>query len=280
MTRRGGLCIQRVSFLAVPEIVPTNALEIALRPVLRDKTTPLWSFYTPLGAARLWIFAQHYPELDGSDLIAPEGQNPNLCVFKGPEDALISVYTAERRAEEVFAKAKLHPATYTIISALGFEILRLIRTSYPEVFLWVNLWADGQYLLDDDMVDILLSRPAPPPLEGPLGPPASFAVAGEPERYLDPLREFLAGQPNVRAAWIAMMEPEAPLAPGGASYVFHLLMRDPEDDSLLEKVRTMAKALTPLGMEWTSAMLLGDDKSLGNLAKMYPPFYEAADFPR
>jgi hypothetical protein len=49
---------------------------------------------------------------------------------------------------------------------------------------------------------------------------------------------------------------------------------------LLEKVRTMAKALTPLGMEWTSAMLLGDDKSLGNLAQMYPPFYEAADFPR
>ena len=262
------------------EFVPVNPLEIALLQLLRDKHTPVWSFYTPLGASPVWFFAQHYPELDGSDLAAPEGENPNLCVFRGPEDALLSLYTTGHRAKEVFAKMKLHPGTFAVVSALGFEVLRLFRAVEPDARLLVNLWAEGQYHLDDDLVDLLLSRPAPPPLAEHPKEMVDFTVVGEPERYLEPLRKFLAGQANVRGAWIAMAEREVSAPPGTTSYLLQLLMRDPEDDSLLEKVGTMAKALTPVEMEWTSAIIAADDNSLRHLARLHRPFYSATDFTR
>ena len=40
----------------------------------------------------------------------------------------------------------------------------------------------------------------------------------------------------------------------------------------------MAKALTPVEMEWTPTLLLGDKQSLRNLAKMQPPLYAAPGF--
>lgn len=52
---------------SMSEFVPVNSLELSLRKLLADRNTPLWSFYTPLGAARLWIMVKHYPELDESD---------------------------------------------------------------------------------------------------------------------------------------------------------------------------------------------------------------------
>jgi len=259
------------------DFLPMNRLEKRLRSVLRDRNTPLWNFYTPLASAELWIFARRYPELDGSGLVAPEGKDPEICTFSGPEGSYVGIYTSDFRAEEASEKLKL-PDKFWCISAKGHELLRFLSGFESE--LWMNFGLpECQYHLDPDMVEILLSRPEPAAADRPTEK-VTFAVEGNPEQYLGPLKDFLSHQPNVRAAWI-LSPKTAPLAAGNSrAYEIHLVMRDPEDKSLLQKVRTMAKALTPVEMEWTSGVMMADDKSFRRLSKESPPFYRSKDFLR
>lgn len=257
---------------------PVNNLEIKLRALLRDKNTPYWSFYTPLAAAPLWIIVRHHPELDGSDLVAPEGQNPAVCIFRLPEYSYIGVYTAESRVQAIFERWNISTTEMTYVSAPGYQLLRLLMTYEKVDYLWINGGLmDCQLRLDPDMVEILLSRPEPEYEERP-----SHHIAlhpdEDPQRFLQPLREFLGQQPTVRAAWI-FGDRSAPSLPADHySYEIGLLMQDPEDESLLAKVVTMAKALTPVEMNWTSSLLMADNRALRSLAEDQAPFYQAADF--
>jgi hypothetical protein len=134
-----------------------------------------------------------------------------------------------------------------------------------------------QYGLDPDMVEILLSRPEPQYDTQPSGK-IVMEPAGELEKHLAPLRDFLTRQPKVRAAWIYRQKPATPLPAENPVYEIGLVMDDPEDKSLLPQVGVMAKALTPVEMECVPAMLMADDQSLRNLTKQKPPFYARPDF--
>jgi hypothetical protein len=257
---------------------PVNSLETKLRAVLTDKHTPLWNFYTPLGAAPLWVIVQRHPELDGSDEVAPPGQNPGVCVFHGPKDSFIGIYTSRDRAEQAFKVVNASPQQMTIVSAPGYQLLKYLSTF--DAHLWINCGlTDCQYGLDADMVDILLSRPEPD-YDGGARTAASFEPTDEADRHLAPLREFLARQPRVRAAWI-YRQTSAPAGPGDRRpYEISLVMDDPEEkcDGLLREVETRAKALTPVEMEWVTSVMMADDQSLRNLSQKKPPFYARPDF--
>jgi len=261
------------------DFLPVNSLETKLRSILRDRNTPLWNFYTPLAAAQLWVIVRHYPELDGSDQIAPGGKNPDVCIFNWEDESFIGLYTSPGRVEEIFQKWEISRAKWTLISAPGYQVLRWL--SAPEYHLVINLGLENcRYPLDPDMVEILLSRPEPTAADRRTEK-VTFAVEGNPEQYLDPLKDFLSKQPTVRAAWILSPETSpAPVASGSRAYEIHLVMRDPEDNSLLEKVCTMAKALTPVEMEWQTAVMMADDESFRRLSKKSPPFYRSKDFLR
>lgn len=259
------------------EFIPVNSLEITLRTLLRDRNTPLWSFYTPLAAFPLWIIARHYPELDGSDRVAPEGKNPEVCVFSFPKGDIIGLYTAQCRAQAAMKLWDIPPAQWAPISAQGYGLLHYLHSMDKQITMNCGL-KDAQYTLDPDMVEILLSRPEPPPAESQ--PQRKVRLPeGDPQHFLGPLREFLAKQPAVRAAWIFGRTDAPPQKPGHHAYEFSLLMRDPEDKSLLQPVETMLKALTPVEMDWVTGVLMGDDQSFRNFAAEQPPFYQAADFP-
>lgn len=139
---------------------------------------------------------------------------------------------------------------------------------------------DLQFSLDPDMIELLLERPAPEPLPTEPQEIVGFDLAGDPAQHLGPLRDFLATQPTVRAAWIVSTGASDEERARSQNYLLQLLMRDPEDDSLLVKVRTMAKALTPVEMEWESGAIMADDHNLRRLAQDHPPFYQAPDFLR
>ena len=256
---------------------PVNSLEISLRALLTDKTTLAWSFYTPLAASELWIITQNYPELDGSDEVAPEGQNPGVCLFQGPKETYVGLYTAECRVQEAFEKLNLSRSQMIWRSAPGYQLLQFI--SNLDASLWINCGLEYcHFHPDPQMIDILLSRPEPTYDYG--HPPQKLLQpAGDPAPHLGPLHDFLSRQPNVRAAWIFADQP-APTATADQTeaYVIHLLMADPEDNSLLDQVKLMAKALTPIHMEWQSSVLMADDANLRKLAKHRAPFYEAPDF--
>jgi len=270
------LCRVATNVRRMPEFTPVNSLEIRLRALLRDRNTPLWSFYTPLAAAPLWVIAKNYPELDGSDSVAPDGGNPGLCVMDFAGKPYIGLYTAQCRVEAVFEVCKISRHEWVPRSAPGYELLRFVKDI--EASLWLNCGLkDCQYHLDPDMVDILLSRPEPDYNDSV---PASIGVSPEEDflRFLGPLRDFLSTQTNVRAVWIFEREAATPLPEGHHAYDISLAMRDPEDGSLLVKVGTMAKALSPVEMDWTPMAVMADDDSLRKLAKQHPPFYQAADF--
>jgi hypothetical protein len=261
----------------MPEFIPVNSLEIQLRAVLTDKTTPSWNFYTPLAAAPLWLITRNYPELDGSHLVAPLGQNPEVCVFKGPEYSCVGLYTALCRVEAAFVGMKLSRALYTHVSAPGYQLLKFLQGVEFD-YIWINAGIkEAQYCLDSDMVEILLSRPEPT-----YQPETTNHVTLDPDddthRFLGPLKEFLSRQPTVRAAWVLREKPPTPLPPGHRAYQIGLVMQNPDDDSLLHQVGIMAKALTPVEIECTPTLLMADPQSLRNLAKKQRPFYEGPGF--
>ncbi len=165
----------------------------------------------------------------------------------------------------------------TIISAPGYQLLRYVEMTGAWIYMNFGL-PECQYCLDSDMVEALLSRPEPTPESETPQRHVQFQPEGNPQRFLGPLKKFLAEQPTVRAAWIFGQEPEAPLPAGYRSYEVGLVMKDPEDNTLLEKVGTMAKALTPVEMEWTTGVMMADNRSLRELRKQQPPFYAARDF--
>lgn len=262
------------------EFTPVNSLEIALRNVIRDKHTPLWSFYTPLGAAQLWVITQAFPELDGGPDVAPGGGNPPPLAWETPEGKKwFGLYTSPERAAAVIKARDLDKAGLTYHGALGYELLQWFSME-EDAHLAVNLGLpECQYVLDPDMVEFLLARPKPAALQEK---PARMVMEleGDPGKWLAPLREFLAQQPNVRAAWItgAVDNPEA--APGDTACDLALVMIDPEDKSLHPQVLAMVKALTPVDTVWRVVSFMGNDVSLGKLASRYPPFYAASGFPR
>ena len=257
----------------MPAFAPVNSIETRLRAMLEDKHTLSWSFYTPLAAAELWIIARNHPEDDGDNRV----RNPEVCIFQGPEHRYIGIYTAHCRVEEVFAGMKLSARDWTAVAAPGYQLLTYLKDM--DAALWMNACLkECQYHLDPDMVEILLSRPEPTPAQDEPRRQVDFKVGTEVKQHLGPLREFLGKQRTVRAAWISAQEADSPLPAGHRAYEIGLVMEDPEDRSLLDQVRVMAKALTPVEMEWTSGVLLADDRSLRNLAKQQPPFYEAPDF--
>jgi len=259
------------------QFVPVNSLEITLRTLLRDRNTPLWSFYTPLAAFPLWIIARHYPELDGSDQVAPKGKNPEVCVFNFPNGEIVGLYTAHCRAQAAMKVWDISPAKWIAISAPGYQLLRFLQLMDKQITMNCGV-KDGQYTLDPDMVEILLSRPEPVPVGSQ--PQRKVRVPeGDPQRFLGPVREFLAKQPTVRAAWIFGRTDAPPQRPGHYAYEFMLIMREPEDKSLLHPVEVMLKALTPVEMDWVTGVLMGDDESFRKFAAEQPPFYQAADFP-
>lgn len=255
---------------------PVNGLETKLQTILTDPNSPSWNFYTPLAAAPLWVIVRHHPELDGTDRVAPPGQNPQICILKDTKATYIGLFTSPARAQEAFPKLKLSRHDWTIVSAPGYQLLKAI--SHHDAHLWINLGLpECHYHLDPDMVAILLSRPEPKYDAQPTRH-VNLDPDGRPEQHLNPLRDFLSRQPHVRAAWIFGQKAETPLLPGGRAYEFSLLMDDPEDRSLLPEVGVMLKALTPVEMEWTTAVLMADDQALRKFVKKKTPFYARPDF--
>jgi hypothetical protein len=255
---------------------PVNSLETKLRTLLADPNTLTWSFYTPLAAAPLWVIVRHHPELDGSDLVAPPGKNPEICTFNFPQGAFIGLYTSPGRAQQALAQWKMSPHDWAVVSAPGYQLLKMVATF--DANLCINIGVkDCQYNLDPDMVEILLSRPEPK-YDVQSARKAVFDPGDDPAKHLGPLRDFLGRQPKVRAAWIYRQQPAATQSAGNTTYEIGLVMDDPEDKSLLHEVGVMAKALTPVEIECVPALLLADDQSLRNLTKQKPPFYARPDF--
>lgn len=267
------------------DFTPVNGLEEQLKRVLTERNAPLWDFYTPLAAAPLWIVVPHHPELEGTDAVAPGGRNPAVPVWSGPGPDgetvhVVGIYSSELRARKgVEMHESQMPGKMSCVSAKGYPLLRFMTTFGADILLNMGQ-KECQYDLDADMIDILLERPEPPD-----DVPARRVAEpqGDPAKFLGPVRELLARDAAVRAAWIfEVQDTEAADAAtrlrGHASYELALLMRNPDDEHLLPKVETMAKALTPVQMDWTATLLRGEDAAFENLAARQPPFYRARDF--
>ena len=267
----------------MPPFQPVNPLESLLRKLLSGEDGRVWQFLTPLAAAPVWLITKHYPELDGSDLVAPEGQNPAFLSLEFPTGKYIGLYTSEQRAQTAFDVYHISRVDFTTVSTQCHGLLKLLQFAYAEdenTHVFVNLGTeDGCYHLSMEWIGYMLERPAPPPLTrtepellvDPCPP-------GNPGAPLGPIRDFLAKTPTVRAAFILGVPPDVPGEPAPARYDFALVMVDPDDKSLEQRVTVMLKALTPLEEEWSVGTLMAPDEAYRQMAAANPPFYAAPGF--
>lgn len=254
---------------------PQNVLEDQLKRVLTDTNTPLWDFYTPLAAQPLWITVPASADPEKT------GQNPPVCIFDGKNMAgeptrYLGVYSSRSRAEQTLTLWTF-PAPMICVASKGYQILRYLVTQGADE-LWLNFGLpECQYRLDPDMIDILLERPEPS--DAPRSPERMVhEPEGDPAKFLQPVKELLARDAAVRAAWIFEARTDEERPRGHASYELALLMKNSDDDHLLSQVEMMAKALTPVQMDWAATMLRGEDAAFRQLAERHPPFYTAKGF--
>jgi hypothetical protein len=101
----------------------------------------------------------------------------------------------------------------TCVAAKGYELLRFLFTQDAD-YLSLNLGLpECQYGLDADMIEILLERPEP----ADAAPEPVRMVAepeGDPAKFLGPVKELLARDATVRAAWIFEAKGTEPLPRG------------------------------------------------------------------
>jgi hypothetical protein len=256
---------------------PHNPLEEQLRRLLTDKNTPYWDFYTPLAASPLWIVV---PEKAAAAALHSKESNPGVPVWCGPGAdgetvRCVGIYSSELRAQKgVEMHSERMPEKMTCVSAKGYGLLRYMMTFDADILLNMGQ-KECQYQLDPDMIDILLERPEPPDPE----PPRTVSMpSGDPAKFLTPVRELLARDGSVRAAWIFEAKSGRPELKGQCDYELALLMQNPEDDHLRQQVETMARALTPVQMEWAVTLLRGEDAAFRQLSERHPPFYTAKGF--
>lgn len=166
---------------------------------------------------------------------------------------------------------------YTQIASTGFALLGWLSPFDADLVINAGL-PECQLQLDPDLVEILLERPEPPPANEAGSGDVVFDPPDELRESLAPLHDFLSAQPEVRAAWLFTAPPEAALPPGHGAYTIGLLMADPEDERFLDKAAIMAKALTPVEMEWSSMLLMADGASIEKMATRHRPFYAAPGF--
>ena len=71
------------------------------------------------------------------NLVAPLGQNPAVCLFKGPQATYLGLYTSVGRAQAAFTQLKLSPHDMRIVSAPGYQLLKF--ASQHDAELWMAL---------------------------------------------------------------------------------------------------------------------------------------------
>lgn len=257
---------------------PVNPLEIALKRFLTGVDGRYWQWLTPLASAPLWVLVQHYPELDGTNLSAPPGQNPGLCVFNTRDGKIVSVYTSEERVRAAFARFELSRTDFTWVFAPGYRVLKWLWATAHDGGETDGAWVVVNYGVDDaywggdqQMIELLLEKPEPPPDPATPQEMVTFQLPGDPEARLGPLRDELARLPEVLAAWVlARPEPH--------QYDLALVTASVDNDALLARVNLVLKAVTPVDEEWSAALLTGDDRSLRQMVAERAPFYRAAGF--
>ena len=253
------------------ELTPTNSLEICLRSLILDKHTPVWSFFTPLAGFQVFIITPAHPQRNNRKRTAPKGRNPEVLVVGANNQSYVGLYTSAGRAQEAMKRLKLSPREYTFVSAKGWQLLNFLKEVDADLCMNLGI-KEWQYMLDPDLVEILLERPEPPDPE-PGAPSVVLSPEGAPA-FLARLHDYLAKQPRVRAAWVFHKPPSG----NQPCFEVGLVTNDPEDDEILTAVGNVVKALTPLEVECSVMMLMADDQSYINLSKQQPPFYAAPGF--
>ena len=100
--------------------------------------------------------------------------------------------------------------------------------------------------------------------------------ADYPTDVLQPLFRFLAGRPEVKAAWL-FRQIEQP-DPAKINYVFGLLVACGSTEQLLQDFAVVAKSATRDEADFGVTIINSDEPSVAKIISKYPAFYAAPDY--
>jgi len=242
------------------------------------------AYFRELRESILMFLMPYQPGIEGIRQVG-NGSHMTFTVWKIGGEDVIPVFTSSARVEEALRAYGKWEEKNGLGEMLGLELLHLISVLPGPWKIVINPGcATGSRFMDAKQVQAVVDGSA---LYLPT--PGELAFNGlamslpnspsQPARLREPLGKFLAGLPEVKAAWLFFEDNEKPPAkPIERVYVLGLAVVGGEPEEILrEATLAIAGACPP---EWGSRAFLIDPKDPGlteTLAAL-PPFYAAPDF--
>ena len=226
------------------------------------------------------MFLMPEPPKHQTVLQVGNGSSLTFMLWKIGSKDMIPVFTSSARVEEALRAAGKWEEKNGVGEMMGKELLHLISMLPKPYKVIVNPGCTGgSRMMDAKMVESVVDESAlylPTPGELALNGLIISLPERLPDRLKEPLRKFLGGCPEVKAAWL--FYEENPAKPFEQVYVVGLMIVGGDAEELKREASLAIEGACP--PEWGSRAFLMDPKDPGLTETMaaLPPFYAAPDF--
>jgi hypothetical protein len=180
-------------------------------------------YFRLLRESNLTFILPYHPELAGENKI-PEDGKMVITIWYHDKEGVIPIFTSPERLDEAMAARGKPGELYACGQMLGKELLRAFCSPHNTYRVVVNPGcACGARFMDPELVRSIVDGSAlqlPTPGEQAMEGLVISLPDHQPERLRRPLAKFLAGIPEVKAAWL--FYEEEPKLPFEKVFVFGL----------------------------------------------------------
>jgi hypothetical protein len=237
------------------------------------------AYFRELCESILIFLTPYQPGCEGVKQVGG-GSTIIFTVWKIGGEDMIPVFTSSARVEEALQAAGKWHEKNGVGEMMGRELLHVISMQPGPWKVVINPGCMcGSRTMDAKMVASILDGSAlhlPTPGELALNGLVISLPARQPARLKEPLRKFLAGCPEVKAAWL--FHEEEPAKPFEQVYVVGLMVVGGDAEELKREAALAIEGACPSGWGSRAFLMNPKDPGLTDVLTQVPPFYAAPDF--
>jgi hypothetical protein len=235
-------------------------------------------FFRLLRECNLTFTAPYHPEIEGENKIGSDGKMV-ITVWTVNGEQVIPIFTTPERLDEAMLQMGKPGEKYAAGQMAGRELFRAFCPPHNKLRVAINPGCScGTHFLKPEQVQGILDGSA---LEIPTA--GEMAMGGlvislpdrQPAKLREPLTKFLAGIPEVKAAWL--FYEEEPKSPSEQVYVLGLAIVGGEATEICREAALAIASVCP--PEWGSRAIIMDPQDPGFSDIMRcQSFYRTADY--
>jgi hypothetical protein len=225
-----------------------------------------------LRQSELFFLVPYHPELTGGKIRGA----PHFVVWKSDMDGRrVVIFTSEKRAHEATTKLSIPAKQYAVASMIGVDVFGTIADCGENFTINPASGAERQLFMDAATAASLADGWILMPNEGGM---TGVKVEDYPEPVLGPMREYLARDRGIFAAWLL----EVPQTPGDTSphkYVFGFYGKG-SMERRKRAATSMAVKASQGAYDAIGVVIAGNDPAMAVMFEQMPPFYASPDHDR